>query len=61
MHILDVNGVKLLQVKNPWGEFEIPSEYSDHSSKWTPEFKKHAEKQLGRQIDFLDDGLFFIE
>lgn len=61
MHVVEVDNVKLLQVKNPWGEVELPSEYSDKSPKWTKEFIKKVESSISVTLDFKDDGLFFIK
>jgi len=61
IHIVEVDQIKLMQVKNPWGAFEIPSKYSDHSPMWTAGFKQKVEQSIGHTVDFQDDGLFFIE
>ena len=31
----DYKGVKLLQIRNPWGSFEWDGDWSDNSPKWT--------------------------
>ena len=48
------NKVKLLQIRNPWGEFEWKGDWSDQSKLWTP--------QLKNELNFVeeDDGLFFM-
>ena len=36
----EVKGFKLLQMRNPWGNFEWDGDWSDNSRLWTPEMKK---------------------
>ena len=31
----EYKGIKLLNIRNPWGKFEWDGEWSDKSSKWT--------------------------
>jgi len=39
----DIQGVHLLQIRNPWGDStEWKGDYSDESPKWTPQMKKEA-------------------
>lgn len=33
------NGLRLLKIRNPWGDQEWTGDWSDKSSKWTPELK----------------------
>lgn len=45
----------MVQLRNPWGDFEWKGEWSDKSLAWTPQTKK--------QCDFCDDdsdGAFFM-
>jgi len=49
------NMVKLLQVRNPWGEKEWNGMWSDTWSGWTPELKRRCEL-----VD-RDDGTFYIQ
>ena len=46
--------VRLLKIRNPWGRREWNGDWSDFSSKWTPD--------LQRQVGFeaKEDGIFFI-
>ena len=37
----EYKGVKLLNIRNPWGSFEWDGDWSDNSNKWTEEFKNH--------------------
>jgi hypothetical protein len=36
---LEVNGVKLCRLRNPWGKTEWKGDWSDNSSLWTPAMK----------------------
>ena len=47
--------IKLLQLRNPWGEKEWNGDWADNSSKWTPEMKEYFE------YSNADDGKFFID
>ena len=40
--VIDKNGkpVKLVQLRNPWGDFEWHGDWSDRSKCWTPQLKK---------------------
>lgn len=46
--------MRLIKARNPWGEQEWHGDWSDRSSKWTPELRK----KLGCEI--AEDGVFFI-
>ena len=46
--------VRLIKIRNPWGFKEWTGDWSDKSSKWTPELKA----KLG--FEDKDDGVFFI-
>lgn len=48
------NNEKILKLRNPWGQGEWKGEWSDNSSKWTPELKTELGWSKG------DDGIFFI-
>lgn len=50
----EVQGVKLLRLRNPWGQFEWKGRWSDGSKEWTPQLKKHF------NFEFGDDGTFFM-
>lgn len=51
----------MIQIKNPWGDAEIPNKYSDNSPLWTNILKSKVESKINTKIDFKDDGLFFID
>lgn len=46
--------MRLIRLRNPWGQVEWNGEWSDKSSLWTPELKT--------QCGFLNanDGIFFM-
>ena len=52
---MEENGVRLVKLKNPWGNTEFTGEWSDGSRKWTPELKKKY-KYEGDE----DEGIFFM-
>jgi calpain-15 len=54
--VVDKEGVehKLVKLRNPWGQSEWNGDWSDNSTKWTPELKT----KLGLQN--RDDGIFFM-
>lgn len=53
--LFEYQNIKLVQLRNPWGQFEWKGAYSDQSNLWTAELKKF--------VDFKDsdDGVFFME
>lgn len=51
----DYKGVKLLNIRNPWGTFEWDGDWSDKSNKWTQEFKDHFKPVLDE-----NDGTFWM-
>ena len=56
--VLDVQKVgeaTLLRIRNPWGRGEWNGDWSDKSSKWTPELKE----RLGWSDK--DDGVFWMD
>ena len=55
LYELKEEGLKLVKLRNPWGEKEFIGDWSDKSSKWTDEIKK--------KVGFLedkDDGIFYM-
>lgn len=48
------NGVKLVQIRNPWGSTEWLGDYSDEDSIWTPELSR----ECGHMVQ--NDGTFFM-
>ncbi|RFU77601.1 calpain family cysteine protease [Trichoderma arundinaceum] len=51
---VDIDGKRLLRLKNPWGKGEWKGRWSDGSKEWTPEWLE----KLGHR--FGDDGDFWI-
>jgi len=59
----EVLGVRLMQLRNPWGAFEWRGDWSDHSSKWTeqPEIKEALwPERRSKEADGWDDGAFWM-
>ena len=52
--VVDVDGERLIQLRNPWGKTEWAGDYGDSSGKWTEELKK--------ELDFksANDGTFWM-
>jgi len=49
------HGIWLLNIWNPWGEFEWDGDYSDLSDKWTPQLLQ----EINPKID-PEDGAFWM-
>ena len=54
LEALEINGERVVKLRNPWGNFEYSGDWSDYSSKWTDELKK--------KYGFYkkNDGIFFM-
>ena len=54
MDLLEINGEKVMRLRNPWGNGEYTGDWSDSSKKWTSELKK--------KYNFIkkDDGDFYM-
>ncbi len=51
----NIDGLKLMKIRNPWGGgFEWNGDFGDHSKLWTPELKKKVEYVKA------DDGIFYM-
>ena len=50
------NGERLVKMRNPWGSERYRCDYSDGSSKWTPELREEA----GATATVVNDGVFFM-
>lgn len=50
----DEGELKLVKVRNPWGEYEWKEDWSDGSKQWTPDMMKKLNHTFG------DDGVFWI-
>jgi len=58
IELVEVEGVKLVQIRNPWGNsFEWNGNWSDNSPLWkdNPEIRKQVE------LSVEADGIFFME
>lgn len=40
LNITEINGHQLIQLRNPWGRYTWNGDWSEHSSKWTPELRR---------------------
>jgi len=54
MRAVEMDGERLLLLKNPWGKGEWNGAWSDGSKEWTPEWLKKLNHRFG------DDGAFWI-
>lgn len=45
---------RIIQIRNPWGEFEWKGDWGDDSNKWTPKLKKEC------KLVKADDGIFWM-
>lgn len=54
MDAREINGIRLLRLRNPWGKKEWSGAWSDGSEEWTPEWMN----LLGHK--FGNDGVFWI-
>lgn len=52
------NGVQLLNIRNPWGNFEWTGDWSDTSPLWTDALKAEMES-MGYDMTPRDDGAFW--
>ncbi|KAF2837664.1 cysteine proteinase [Patellaria atrata CBS 101060] len=50
----EIDGERLLKLRNPWGKTEWKGPWSDGSEQWTPEWMRKLEHTFG------DDGVFWI-
>ncbi|EED22037.1 calpain-like protein [Talaromyces stipitatus ATCC 10500] len=54
MEAKEINGVRLLRLRNPWGKKEWSGAWSDGSEEWTPEWMNLLNHKFG------NDGVFWI-
>lgn len=54
LSVYEEGDLRLLKIRNPWGNYEWEGDYGDNSANWTPEL----EKKLG--VVDADDGVFFV-
>jgi hypothetical protein len=49
------NGVRLINIRNPWGEGEWKGKFADNDAAWTASLKKKVNPK------FANDGSFWME
>ncbi|KAL1966929.1 hypothetical protein VTN77DRAFT_3673 [Rasamsonia byssochlamydoides] len=54
MDAKEIDGVRLLRVRNPWGKKEWSGAWSDGSEEWTPQWMERLNHKFG------NDGVFWI-
>ena len=54
LDVKDLDGVRLLRLRNPWGHYSWKGDWSDTSSMWTQELRERL------MPDGADDGVFWI-
>lgn len=55
LRVVEVQGNKLIQLRNPWGNTEWKGDWSDDSKKWTPRLRNEL-----KYNDPNDDGIFWM-
>lgn len=55
IQVKEGDGVKLLNIRNPWGQFEWNGAWSDNSPEWTDEMK-----ELFNPVFDANDGSFWM-
>ena len=63
LRVLEVDGVRLLQLRNPWGSFEWDGPWSDKAPEWDkfPAIRRRL-RAAGSDADAdADDGVFWME
>jgi hypothetical protein len=52
------SGERLVQIRNPWGDFEWKGKWSDSSSVWTPEIERELGITTSERV--CEDGMFWM-
>lgn len=62
LNVRDINGNKLLQLRNPWGRFTWQGDWSENSPKWTHELREALglNSNHNNQNVHNDRGVFWI-
>merc|ERR1712226_1300520 len=60
---LDVDGenVRLIKIRNPWGDEQYTGRWSDSSDLWTPEIRAIVDAELGDALEPSSEGIFFMD
>lgn len=60
VNMAEVDGVKLLKLKNPWSHLRWKGNYSEIDSRWTPELQRtlNYDPKIEKSID---NGIFWID
>ena len=53
--------VKLVKVRNPWGQEQYAGPWSDDSDLWTPEYRREVHDALGDALEASNEGIFFMD
>lgn len=53
--------VKLIKVRNPWGQEQYGGDYSDDSYLWTDELRAAVHAELGDALEPNNEGIFFMD
>ena len=56
LRLVDADGHKLMQIRNPWGRGEWTGDWSDDSEKWTTRLRNLVDWH-----ETKDDGIFWID
>lgn len=54
LDVRDLDGIRLVRMRNPWGHFSWSGDWADSSDLWTPELRESLQAQGG------DEGVFWI-
>eukprot|EP00736_Rhodelphis_marinus_P002744 Rmarinus@m.9918 len=55
-----ISDVRLLRVRNPWGQREWTGPWSDNSPEWTDDVLAELNSKIDKPYEFGDDGTFWM-